>query len=888
MKYEKNFTKPYSGGYKDKPDKTTPVTADILNMQDNTFEAIEEYLVNMETELPDDAVINNSLIVGSGQGDNSVGSHSMINGSYCTATGSGSHAEGTHTSATAMASHSEGVDTTASGNLSHAEGYKTVAAGDGSHAEGYGTKASGTYQSVKGKFNVEDTENKYAHIVGGGTSDTDRKNIQTLDWNGNAEFAGDVRTGNGASLDELNEQSGSMAENISTMQTELTSQSKAIAELASSGISRLIVNSLPTENIKTNVIYFLPLSSVGENNIYEEYMYINEKWELIGTTQVDLSQYYTKEESNALLAEKSNKTAFENHANDKDIHVTVAEKEKWSTEDITDAEVADFLTIENSVAGGLKLNQLYGKSEQKQYSGKNLLNCDKATVQTVSGVTFTPIYDNGILQYINVNGTADANINYLLSDKKFEDGLILSGCPVGGSSTTYCLKYQNWDSTWGNMAERIDSGNGVATINRSESVYFYTRIFIKSGYTANNLKFYPMIRLASVTDTSFEPYVGGIPSPNPDYPQEIKSVVEPVVKVMGKNLLNKENDIPNVFLDASNKILSNSNGFHVCYAKINPNTMYTVSKTAGSTFRIATFENVPSLLGKFISTIADHTATKITFTSEENANYVAVGYWGNDTVGTYSSMLDSIQIEKGSTATEYEPYREQSVPLTGITLNAIPVSSGGNVTIDGQQYVADYVDVERGKVVRMVQKTVFNGSETWGVDNDGKTDSHRMYNMLSVYGLSTDDTTKKVGALCSHFIEHSPGYTWGQSENAFSISELGKALQIRKKGTLTVADWKSWLSENNITVYYPLATPTEESISDELTEKLKALQTYAGVTNIFVSSTELSPMVDFEYGLTKVGGYTLEAINMAKINAVKLNSLLSSQNEIENTTNEKE
>lgn len=34
-----------------------------------------------------------------------------------------------------------------------------------------------------------------AHIVGGGTSDTDRKNIHTLDWAGNAWFAGEVRVG---------------------------------------------------------------------------------------------------------------------------------------------------------------------------------------------------------------------------------------------------------------------------------------------------------------------------------------------------------------------------------------------------------------------------------------------------------------------------------------------------------------------------------------------------------------------------------------------------------------------------------------------------------------------------------------------------------------------
>jgi hypothetical protein len=51
---------------------------------------------------------------------------------------------------------------------------------------------------VEGKFNVKDTEGKYAHIVGGGTGLTDskRKNIYTLDWDGNADFAGSVTIGN--------------------------------------------------------------------------------------------------------------------------------------------------------------------------------------------------------------------------------------------------------------------------------------------------------------------------------------------------------------------------------------------------------------------------------------------------------------------------------------------------------------------------------------------------------------------------------------------------------------------------------------------------------------------------------------------------------------------
>ena len=78
------------------------------------------------------------------------------------------------------------------GDCSHAEGSDTTASGWYSHAEGYYTKASGRYSHVQGKYNIDDLNEKYAHIVGNGTSDTARSNAHTLDWEGNAWFAGTV------------------------------------------------------------------------------------------------------------------------------------------------------------------------------------------------------------------------------------------------------------------------------------------------------------------------------------------------------------------------------------------------------------------------------------------------------------------------------------------------------------------------------------------------------------------------------------------------------------------------------------------------------------------------------------------------------------------------
>lgn len=135
----------------------------------------------------------------SGYASHAEGMVSTASGQYCHAEGYGTiskgdatHAEGRGTTASGFSTHAEGSNTTASGMHAHAEGNNTKAGGVYSHAEGSNTEAKGNTQHVQGKYNVIDESNKYAHIVGGGTSNDKRKNIHTLDWEGNAEYAGDV------------------------------------------------------------------------------------------------------------------------------------------------------------------------------------------------------------------------------------------------------------------------------------------------------------------------------------------------------------------------------------------------------------------------------------------------------------------------------------------------------------------------------------------------------------------------------------------------------------------------------------------------------------------------------------------------------------------------
>lgn len=97
-----------------------------------------------------------------------------------------------------------GYNSIAAGDYSYAEGYYANAYGNYSHAEGWKTIASGSCQHAQGKYNIEDANDAYAHIVGNGSSDSACSNAHTLDWSGNAWFAGDVYVGStsGTNKDE--------------------------------------------------------------------------------------------------------------------------------------------------------------------------------------------------------------------------------------------------------------------------------------------------------------------------------------------------------------------------------------------------------------------------------------------------------------------------------------------------------------------------------------------------------------------------------------------------------------------------------------------------------------------------------------------------------------
>ena len=138
----------------------------------------------------------------------------------------------------------------------------------------------------------------------------------------------------------------------------------------------------------------------------------------------------------------------------------------------------------------------FDRSEQAVLGAKNLLE-NTATTQEINGVTFTVNTDGTV----GVNGTASATTVLPIATNVTTGNrdLIMSGCPAGGSSNGYSLKWRMSGS------DIYDYGEGV-DIPANSSTALSVEIRINNGYNASNLLFKPMLRLASDPDNTYAPY----------------------------------------------------------------------------------------------------------------------------------------------------------------------------------------------------------------------------------------------------------------------------------------------------------------------------------------------------------------------------------------------
>lgn len=204
----------------------------------------------------------------------------------------------------------------------------------------------------------------------------------------------------------------------------------------------------------------------------------------------------------------------------------------------------------------------------------------------------------------------------------------------------------------------------------------------------------------------------------------------------------------------------------------------------------------------------------------------------------------SIQMD---TSTNYEPYTE-TVATLPYTLNAIPVSSGGNMTIDGQQYIADYVDVERGKLVRWIASVDLTGTEPWSYTDAIDANSKR-------FGMNFFTCKRYVG-MSNALVN--VGEKIIRSDNAFSL--YGNWIDVRYTACDSVDAFKSFLAQRKtdgdpIKLFYALTTPTETDLTADEIAAFKALASYYPVTNVSTTSDQLDGYTVFNYPISLAKGY---------------------------------
>ena len=183
------------------------------------------------------------------------------------------------------------------------------------------------------------------------------------------------------------------------------SSSKIVSELANAGFDVQVVQELPATG-EAHTLYFVPSADPKTQNIYDEYLYANNAWEQVGSTAVDMSDYYTKTQVDNLLVNKA-----------EIVEITQAEYDALSTEEknngkiysITDAVIADVYTKteadvrfnpKNTVtasSGSYKFpnwnanGQITGYSTQAYRASQNV-NGSSRTLYSSSSSTLPTIY----------------------------------------------------------------------------------------------------------------------------------------------------------------------------------------------------------------------------------------------------------------------------------------------------------------------------------------------------------------------------------------------------------------------------------------------------------------------------------------------------------------
>lgn len=403
--------------------------------------------------------------------------------------------------------------------------------------------------------------------------------------------------------------------------------------------------------------------------------------------------------------------------------------EDFFTGESTSCDSGEEVVLKNTLGSLAVLNKIEGNSAQAQITGANLYNYKDT--EGMSPSARWEVGEDGWLTcttYSDHSSRIDANYytHNLNLQNSTQYAVVLEVKSVAGDGQL--AVYSRWTGNSEgqftteqviNFSELRPGGIYVykpttyATFNYDLGLRTYCRFDadVKGSITCR----ISVLADTTVTQSTFryEPFTKGEKAPSPSYPQPVQTVSgDTAIRVYGKNLFDKSSVgiIPTYFTtDHGAAIAEFAISDGVVYMPCSPDTTYTVQKglqgtTSKNRFRLGTASVKPTYgtpLSDYWSS-GDGSTTKVhTITTGASAKYLVIYCYAVDTETTLDEILDTIQVELGSQATEYSPCVYQDYPL----------DLGGN-RLGKIDNAVDKIDYSDGKYV--IHKEI--GSSTRSID----------------------------------------------------------------------------------------------------------------------------------------------------------------------------
>lgn len=461
--------------------------------------------------------------------------------------------------------------------------------------------------------------------------------------------------------------------------------------------------------------------------------------------------------------------------------------------------------------------EIGGMYKQNRTKGLNFFDITGYTDRTVNGINIK-VNDDGTLTLNGVCTVEKTFVNISIPEHIIPAGTYtryMSYAENIKSFLTLALSYNN--TTIPNTSVQPNNQYTTSTYN-DDITYNQIKLYIpNTNVTFNNIIVDPMLVRGEYTANNapkYEPYTGGNPSPNPDYPQAIEQVESVKLNIRGKNLCDGINQ--NYYLTNNVDICGKVTGNSGLAIDVQDKSYVTIStKITQDRYRIACTNSL----------LQEEKATTVAYRGVQKDNTsatVTINTTGYKYLIINATDLSSILVENGSVATEYEPYQNQAIniDLKGNKLCAISNTIKGKLLID-----------RSGNVVlqKNVNKYIFTGNENFIINST--TDSYNEFTCVipNLYPKKYFETKS------NKFLYN--------LDNRILISDTG-ASYIRTPIKLqidTIDKFKTIIKDTE--VYYVLATP--EII--DLGQLIELPKTFEGINNIWAETNLGNTEIEIKY-----------------------------------------